>query len=97
MSGPTTNFVGNHMMQGAIDLVQSELVRQDPRLELRQARLDAARGIVRAPPQLLAVCVNPTLCVNPTQVCVNPSCVLTLPRCVLTIPCVLTLPYPGVC
>ena len=27
MSGPTTNFVGNHMMQGAIDLVQSELVR----------------------------------------------------------------------
>ncbi|DBA81829.1 hypothetical protein WJX77_011080 [Trebouxia sp. C0004] len=25
-SGPTTNFVGNHMTQGAIDLVQAELL-----------------------------------------------------------------------
>ncbi|KAK9829923.1 hypothetical protein WJX72_008670 [[Myrmecia] bisecta] len=27
-SGPTTNFVGNHMTQGAIDLVQAELMQK---------------------------------------------------------------------
>jgi len=32
-SGPTTNFVGNHMTQGAIDLVQAQLARRDPRQE----------------------------------------------------------------
>merc|ERR1719453_2145547 len=36
--GPTTNFVGNHMCQGAIDLVQSELTRRDPRHELNKLR-----------------------------------------------------------
>ncbi|XRB00743.1 HSP20-like chaperone [Pycnococcus provasolii] len=34
--GPTTNFVGNHMCQGAIDLVQSELTRRDPKHELNK-------------------------------------------------------------
>eukprot|EP00958_Prasinococcus_capsulatus_P025297 scaffold4202_cov370-Prasinococcus_capsulatus_cf.AAC.4 len=38
-SGPTTNFVGNHMTQGAIELVQSELQRTDPFLEARKARM----------------------------------------------------------
>ncbi|BDA44455.1 hypothetical protein COCOBI_05-6390 [Coccomyxa sp. Obi] len=33
--GPTTNFVGNHMTQGAIDLVQMELKRPGPPKELR--------------------------------------------------------------
>ena len=37
-SGPTSNFVGTHMPQGAIELVQSELQRQDPFLEARKAR-----------------------------------------------------------
>ena len=54
-TGATTNFVGNHMTQGAIDLVQNELTRQDPSLPLRQARLDAARGTVRLPPTLIAL------------------------------------------
>merc|ERR1712078_851541 len=27
--GPTSNFVGNHMTQGAIDLIQSQLSRKD--------------------------------------------------------------------
>jgi hypothetical protein len=27
--GPTSNFVGNHMTQGAIDLVQAELSKSD--------------------------------------------------------------------
>eukprot|EP00976_Prorocentrum_cordatum_P002845 55123-Prorocentrum_minimum.AAC.2 len=68
-SGPTTNFVGNHMTQvtvvsnymyhceedvGAIDLVQSELTRPDPLAEIRQMRLDMARGIYREPPALIS-------------------------------------------
>lgn len=53
-SGATTNFVGNHMTQGAIDLVQNELTRPDPDGDTRMARLDAARGIKRMPPRLLA-------------------------------------------
>jgi len=53
-SGATTNFVGNHMTQGAIDLVQNELTRPDPDDDTRMARLDAARGIKRMPPRLLA-------------------------------------------
>lgn len=53
-TGATTNFVGNHMTQGAIDLVQNELSRLDPSASLRQARLDAARGTVRQPPKLIA-------------------------------------------
>jgi hypothetical protein len=28
--GPTTNFVGNHMTQGAIDMVQMQLKRRPP-------------------------------------------------------------------
>ena len=52
-SGATTNFVGNHMTQGAIDLVQNELTRPDPEVDTRMARLDAARGIKRMPPRLL--------------------------------------------
>jgi hypothetical protein len=53
-TGATTNFVGNHMTQGAIDLVQNELTRLDPSFNLRQARLDTARGTVRLPPKLIA-------------------------------------------
>ena len=34
-------------------------VRQDPRLAVRQMRLDAARGIVRESPKLLAVEIRP--------------------------------------
>ena len=29
-AGPTTNFVGNHMTQGAVDLVQMQLQRREP-------------------------------------------------------------------
>lgn len=36
--GPTTNFVGNHMTQGAIDLVQSELVQRDPVYQMQKIR-----------------------------------------------------------
>lgn len=53
-TGATTNFVGNHMTQGAIDLVQNELTTLDPTLSLRQERLDAARGTLRLPPVLIA-------------------------------------------
>ena len=53
-SGATTNFVGNHMTQGAIDLVQNELTRPDPDVDTRMARLDVARGIKRMPPRLLS-------------------------------------------
>ena len=35
-------------------LVQNELTRADPNLPLRQARLDAARGTARLPPQLIS-------------------------------------------
>ena len=55
-SGATTNFVGNHMTQGAIDLVQNELTRPDPEVDTRMARLDAARGIKRQPPPDPAAC-----------------------------------------
>ena len=34
--GPTSNFVGNHMTQGAIDLVQGSLTRRDPAHERRK-------------------------------------------------------------
>ena len=45
-SGHTTNFVGNHMTQGAIDLVQHELTRADPlQQEERMKRLDLAKGL----------------------------------------------------
>lgn len=55
-SGHTTNFVGNHMTQGAIDLVQHELTRVDPKLkEERMRRLEEAKGIKREPPKLLKV------------------------------------------
>ena len=54
-SGPTTNFVGNHMTQGAIDLVQYELTKIDPNQELRRQRLIDARGIDFKPPALLSV------------------------------------------
>ena len=52
--GPTTNFVGNHMTQGAIDLAQGELTRADPDADRRRERLDFARGTTREPPQLLS-------------------------------------------
>jgi len=55
-SGYTTNFVGNHMTQGAIDLVQHELTRVDPKMkEERMRRLEEAKGIKREPPKLLKV------------------------------------------
>lgn len=55
-SGHTTNFVGNHMTQGAIDLVQHELTRVDPKMkEERMRRLEEAKGIKREPPKLLKV------------------------------------------
>lgn len=54
-TGPTTNFVGNHMTQGAIDLVQYELTKLDPGREIQRTRLDRARGIVRKLPELTAV------------------------------------------
>jgi hypothetical protein len=41
MSGPTTNFVGNHMMQGAIDLVQSELVSVSCRITAQAKAIQA--------------------------------------------------------
>ena len=55
-SGHTTNFVGNHMTQGAIDLVQHELTRVDPKMkEERMHRFEEAKGIKREPPKLLKV------------------------------------------
>jgi len=68
-SGPTTNFVGNHMTQGAIDLVQYELTRLDPEGETRKARLERARGIVRKSPELVSVTVeeapsNDNICIE---------------------------------
>ena len=55
-SGHTTNFVGNHMKQGAIDLIQHELTRVDPKMkEERMRRLEEAKGIKREPPKLLKV------------------------------------------
>ena len=55
-SAHTTNFVGNHMTQGAIDLVQHELTRDDPKMkEERMRRLEEAKGIKREPPKLLKV------------------------------------------
>ena len=55
-SGHTTNFVGNHMTQGAIDLVQHELTRVDSKMkEERMRRLEEAKGIKREPPKLLKV------------------------------------------
>ncbi len=55
-SGQTTNFVGNHMTQGAIDLVQHELSRVDPKMqEERMRRLDEAKGIKRELPKLLKI------------------------------------------
>lgn len=47
--GLTTNFVGNHMTQGAIDLVQAELNRPDPYYEARQ--LMSRGGKPKALPQ----------------------------------------------
>jgi hypothetical protein len=35
-TGPTTNFVGNHMTQGAIDLVQLQLTRPNPIHQLKK-------------------------------------------------------------
>ena len=43
-TGATTNFVGNHMTQGAIDLAQDALTAPDRDRELRLARLERARG-----------------------------------------------------
>ena len=55
-SGHTTNFVGNHMTQGAIDLIQHELTIVDPKMkEERMRRLEEAKGIKREPPKLLKV------------------------------------------
>lgn len=45
VSGPTTNFVGNHMTQGAIDLVQSDLKRRgEQQLRPPAAALPAPPG-----------------------------------------------------
>jgi hypothetical protein len=51
--GPTSNFVGNHMTQGAIDLVQAQL--EQPAAPPQLLLLDdaAARESRPAPPQLL--------------------------------------------
>ena len=55
-SAHTTNFVGNHMTQGAIDLIQHELTIVDPKMkEERMRRLEEAKGIKREPPKLLKV------------------------------------------
>ena len=43
-TGATTNFVGNHMTQGAIDLAQDALTAPDRDREQRLARLERARG-----------------------------------------------------
>ena len=59
-TGPTSNFVGNHMTQGAIDLVQAELGHKPagkllgaPPLARRQAPPRLAGAVVAAPvPQL---------------------------------------------
>jgi hypothetical protein len=53
-TGPTTNFVGNHMTQGAIDLVQYELTKIDPDHEVNRDRLDQARGVQRKTPELIS-------------------------------------------
>lgn len=54
--GPTTNFVGNHMTQGAIDMVQMQLKHtRDPQLLLEAGSCSGAcltDGPMR-PPELL--------------------------------------------
>ena len=52
-TGATTNFVGNHMTQGAIDLAQDALTAPDRDREQRLARLERARGTTRAQPVLV--------------------------------------------
>ena len=49
-TGATTNFVGNHMTQGAIDLAQDALTAPDRDREQRLARLERARGTTRGEP-----------------------------------------------
>ena len=49
--GPTSNFVGNHMTQGAIDLVQGSLVRKDRDHE--RAKLEAYQRTYH-PPKLVS-------------------------------------------
>ena len=49
-TGATTNFVGNHMTQGAIDLAQDALTAPDPDREARLERLEQARGSSRKAP-----------------------------------------------
>ena len=52
--GPTSNFVGNHMTQGAIDLVQAEL-GQRPSMAKRMQQ--AQNTVIRAPQVRLLVTV----------------------------------------
>ena len=51
VGGLTTNFVGNHMTQGAIDLVQAELNRPDPYYEARALGAAASQQQQYALPQ----------------------------------------------
>lgn len=49
--GPTTNFVGNHMTQGAIDMVQMQLQRCKPRPQLLEGGACLLRLTAAAAPQ----------------------------------------------
>ena len=54
-TGPTSNFVGNHMTQGAIDLVQAQLERPaTPDLPLLVAAADRAPQLLAAPEEQTA-------------------------------------------
>lgn len=55
-TGPTTNFVGNHMTQGAIDLVQAQLDKQDAAYQM--LKLKAYNDRFSAP-KLLSVSTSP--------------------------------------
>mmetsp|Transcript_46355 Transcript_46355/g.115952 ORF Transcript_46355/g.115952 Transcript_46355/m.115952 type:complete len:413 (+) Transcript_46355:361-1599(+) len=61
-SGPTTNFVGNHMTQGAIDLVQAQLGKEDDaHLLLRDQEYDRLFG----KPKLLPTSQKPSATGDP--------------------------------
>jgi tetratricopeptide (TPR) repeat protein len=57
-SGPTTNFVGNHMTQGAIDLVQAQLSQEDRAHRLLKAQQYDA---MYTKPKLMASSANAAL------------------------------------
>ena len=70
-TGATTNFVGNHMTQGAIDLAQDALTAPDRDREQRWARLQRARGV--APREGLVLVKALPSATNDEKILLDPS------------------------